>query len=128
MRSREVVNKDGGVDIRSMIFTEYFVKGHSPPICVRFTRRRRHWTVAGMFGGASRANLFVRRMLAFRRPKPAPPAPPPLLTAFEVVRGATADANAEPQKKRGFWAGFRRDNEIGSKDQDQRRKKRVGRT
>ena len=130
----EVVNKDGGVEIRSMIYTEYFVKGTQPTeLCPLHPSPAFMDRVAGMFGGGE-SSKPVRAEDAGLPPTQtgtagAHPAPAP---ASEVKpEEPSADANAEPQKKRGFWGRiFGRDNKRpdqrikGSKEK--RRRGRYG--
>jgi penicillin-binding protein 1A len=127
----EVVNKDGGVDIRSMIYTEYFVKGTQPTdLCPLHPSPAFMDRVAGMFGGGESSKPVraedaglppTQTGTAGAHPAPAPPS--------EVKpEEPSADANAEPQKKRGFWGRiFGRDNkkpdQKDPKDQKEEKKK-----
>lgn len=127
----EVVNKDGGVEIRSMIYTEYFVKGTQPTdLCPLHPSPAFMDRVAGMFGGGESSKPVraedaglppTQTGTAGAHPAPAPPS--------EVKpEEPSADANAEPQKKRGFWGRiFGRDNkkpdQKDPKDQKEEKKK-----
>ena len=123
----EVVNKDGGVEMRSMIYTEYFVKGKEPTeLCPLHPSPSFMDRVAGMFGGgdsgkpvrAEDAGLPPTQTgTAGARPSPPPPS--------EVKTEEPQADKAEPQKKRGFWAKiFGRDNKKpDQKDQKDDKKK-----
>ena len=104
----EVVNRDGLIETRSMIYTDYFVKGKAADrACVRSIRRRHSWTGSrACLGPANRASRCARMMPAFRLRQtgtagahPAPP--PPAVHADERRDDPKADT---AQKKRGFWA------------------------
>jgi len=94
----EVVSRDGTLERRSMIYTEYFVRGTEPTtVCDVHVNRGVMAKVAGMFGVQSE--------------KPAPPraeevVPPPAPPA--ATAGSEPDVQAPPQepakKKRGFWS------------------------
>ncbi len=117
----EVVNRDGGIEIRSMIYTEYFVKGTQPTeLCPLHPDTTFMDRVAGMFG-AGESSKPVRADEAALPPAQTgtagahAPAPPP---PSAHVEEAPKDAHAEAQpKKRGFWSRvFGR----GDKKQDQK--------
>jgi penicillin-binding protein 1A len=123
----EVVNKDGGIEMRSMIYTEYFVKGTQPTeLCPLHPSSTFMDRVAGMFGGGEQAKP-VRAEDAGLPPTQTgtagahPPAAPPSEVKPQEPSG---DAKAEPQKKRGFWARiFGKDNKKqDQKDKDERKK------
>jgi penicillin-binding protein 1A len=121
----EVVNKDGGVEMRSMIYTEYFVKGTEPTeLCPLHPSPAFMDRVAGMFGGGE-SGKPVRAEDAGLPPAQtgtagAHSAPPPEVKTEE----SQPAAKAEPQKKRGFWGRvFGRDNKKQDKDQKDDKKK-----
>jgi 1A family penicillin-binding protein len=117
----EVVNRDGGVEIRSMIYTEYFVKGTQPTeLCPLHPSPTFMDRVAGMFGGGD-SSKPVRADEAALPPVQTgtggahPPSPPAETHAAEAPKDADAEM---PAKKRGFWSRvFGRD---GNKKQDQK--------
>jgi penicillin-binding protein 1A len=102
----EVINREGMVETRSMIYTEYFVKGTQPTtVCPLHESRSFMDAIAGVFGKDSgpppmpvgATGLPVPS--APERPGSAPAAqPPPATTA--------APPGEEPAapKKRGFWS------------------------
>jgi penicillin-binding protein 1A len=105
----DVVRNDGTVDTRSMVYTEYFVRGTQPnDACPLHPETSFFDRIAGLFG---------------RETEPAPPDPtavPPTATdapqapAVEEAPSPSADPPAPPKKKRGFWAkvfGIGKDNE-----------------
>jgi 1A family penicillin-binding protein len=101
----DVMNRDGFVEQRSMIYTEYFVRGTQPTaVCPLHEDRGFLDALAGVFGKDS-------------GPPPVPvgatglpTAPPsPASTSGTVAAGGTPPAAAAaeepaPQKKRGFWS------------------------
>ncbi|MDQ3347231.1 MAG: PBP1A family penicillin-binding protein [Acidobacteriota bacterium] len=106
--SVEVVSRSGDTESRSMIYTEYFVKGTQPTtVCTLHPSPSLMDRLAGLFGGGppevpaapERASIPVERGtsgVTDRRPPPAGSAGPD-----EIRGGTTAE---EPVKKRGFWA------------------------
>jgi penicillin-binding protein 1A len=95
----EVVDDQGRIERRSMVYLEYFVSGSEPRSSCDLHRPRRILEkVAGLFGGSS--------------PKPAPARiedtglPPQAATLPQAAAQTTPQpAPAEPQKKkRGFWS------------------------
>ena len=119
--SVEVVNRNGGTDSRSMIYTEYFVKGTQPTtLCTLHPSPSLMDRLAGLFGGGppevpaapERASIPVERGtsgVSERRPAPAS------ADADEIRGGTTTD---EPVKKRGFWSKV-----FGKEDKEDKRKK-----
>jgi penicillin-binding protein 1A len=123
--SVQVVSRDGFVESRSMVYTEYFLKGATPSaFCPLHESPSFLDRLAGAFGiehgtpvSADAANL------------PTPPTastsgavPPPAATA----PGAAAEQQKveEPKKKRGFWARiFGRGKDDKDKDKDDKPKK-----
>jgi 1A family penicillin-binding protein len=94
----EVVNKDGSLERRSMIYSEYFVRGTEPTTYCELHTGHSGWTkVAGLFGNQP------------EKPAPPPaenvvPAPaPPAATAGSQPE-AQASPEEAPRKKRGFWS------------------------
>jgi membrane peptidoglycan carboxypeptidase len=119
----EVVNKDGGLERRSMVYSEYFVRGTEPTtFCEQHPTRGFLTAIAGVFNGSHE--------------RPAPPhvedtgiVPPPTPTA---TAGTRADVEppppvAPPQKKRGFWSRvFGRNNSSSDQDSQAQPKKKGG--
>jgi penicillin-binding protein 1A len=130
----EVVNREGGVEIRSMIYTEYFVKGTQPTeLCPLHPSPSFMDRLAGIFGGGE-SNKPIRADDAALPPAGtgtagahSPPAPPPHVEE----RQKDAQTEATPQKKRGFWArvfgkGDKKDDDKDrqdEKDKDEKKKK-----
>ena len=118
----EVVAKDGQLERRSMVYSEYFARGTEPTtFCDQHPTRGLMTRIAGLFGGND--------------DRPAPPrvedtglVPPPSATA---TSGARTDAEvpppAPPQKKRGFWSRvFGRSNTSPEQDGPASPKKKGG--
>jgi membrane carboxypeptidase/penicillin-binding protein len=104
----EVVNREGLIEARSMIYTEYFVKGTQPTtLCPDHLSPSFMDRVAGLFGGGD-TNKPVRAdevglptgqtgTTGARQSL----APVPELRPEEPTKDAATEA---PTKKRGFWA------------------------
>ena len=95
----EVASRDGHLERRSMVYTEYFARGTEPTAyCDQHPTRGLMTKVAGLFGGGQE--------------KPAPPhvdvpvaSPVSAPTASVEPAPATVDVPPEaPKKKRGFWS------------------------
>src|SRR3954470_14086222 len=117
----EVVNRDGGVEIRSMIYTEYFVKGTQPTeLCPLHPSTTFMDRVAGMFGGGESSKPVRADEAALPPAQTGTAGAHPVSSPAEThAAEAPKDADAEmPAKKRGFWSRvFGRD---GNKKQDQK--------
>jgi len=124
----DVVNRDGLIETRSMIFTEYFVKGTQPTTeCPLHPDRSFIDTLAGMFGkdhGAAPVPVETTGL-----PAGSASAPPPASAGAPAAAPPAADADtAQPQKKRGFWSrvfGIGSDSkksEDDKKKEDQKKK------
>jgi penicillin-binding protein 1A len=123
----EVVNRDGFLEKRSMIYTEYFVKGTQPTEeCPLHQDRGFFDALAGVFGkdsgpppvavGATGATGATGL--------PAPPTPPRSSagTASAPAQPAQAETEQAPAKKRGFWSRiFGRDKNDEKKDDDKKK-------
>jgi membrane peptidoglycan carboxypeptidase len=115
----EVVNKSGETQVRSMVYTEYFVRGTEPyDSCPLHEGTGFFDRVAGLFGGgdgprpvpAEQSPLPDRRVEAEAPVAEAAPAD---------AKEETAEARPEPEKKkRGFWSRIfgRRDRDEGKDD------------
>jgi penicillin-binding protein 1A len=116
--SVEVVNRNGDSETRSMIYTEYFVKGTQPTtMCPLHPSPSLMDRLAGLFGGGppeipaapDQATVPVERGtsgVSDRRPAP------PQGGRTDEIRGGTTTTE-EPAKKRGFWAKV-----FGKKEKD----------
>jgi penicillin-binding protein 1A len=120
-RTAQAINSDGTVSNRSMVYTEYFVRGTEPvDTCPYHT-------------------LIFPGVLATSGSLPEPAAPPPAVAgAPPVVTGGTvppaatvaasptetaAAAEAPTQRRRGFWSRvFGRGNDDDKKREEERRK------
>ena len=112
----EVVNKDGTLERRSTIYTEYFVRGTEPTtVCDVHGTRGAGTKVAGMFGDQSEKPAPPRAEDVV--PAPAPPA---------ATTGSQPEVQAppqEPKKKRSFWSrlfGIGKGGDKDDRDKDDR--------
>src|SRR3954451_14862311 len=114
----EVMDNDGHLTRRSMVYTEYFARGTQPTdYCQLHPKHGFFGAVASVFTGSEK-----------------PPAPrveetglPPAPTATSGVVPPTPEPPAAetPKKKRGFWSKvFGVGKEKGDKDQDEKQKNR----
>ncbi|MCL4848345.1 MAG: PBP1A family penicillin-binding protein [Acidobacteria bacterium] len=100
----EVVSDTGEVNLRSMIYTEYFLRGTVPDeTCALHTRRSFWERLAGVFKGQDtpapvRASDVGVPIVG--PPLSPPEAPPP---ARVEAAEAAVEPEAPPAKKRGFW-------------------------
>jgi penicillin-binding protein 1A len=126
----EVVNRDGSLETRSMIYTEYFVRGTQPSdVCPLHPERSFIDALAGVFGrdsgpapvAAEAAGLPAAPVSTSGPatvPAPAPGAPP----------AAAAPQQAEEPRKRGFWSrvfgigGGKKKADEDKKNEDPRKK------
>jgi penicillin-binding protein 1A len=115
----EVVNDHGTIEHRSMVYTEYFVRGTEPDVfCDIHPTRGLMTRIAGLFG---------------HEEKPAPPKventglPPASPSATAGTRPDAPPPTVEaPKKKRGFWSrvfGIGRDHEEKEEEQKPAKKK-----
>ena len=99
----EVVNRDGFVEKRSMIYTDYFVKGTQPTEeCPLHPDRGFLDALAGVFGKDSGPPPMP--VGATGLPSAPPPPHPAGTASAPAAPSAPAEAEAAPQKKRGFWS------------------------
>ena len=127
----EVVNRDGLIETRSMIYTDYFLKGKQPTeLCPLHPSPTFMDRVAGMFG-AGEAGKPVRADEVAIPPAETgtagahPASPPPAVHADDRPDDPKADT---AQKKRGFWGRLfgkdgKKDDQDDQKDQNQKKKK-----
>jgi len=99
----EVVSKTGETKIRSMIMTEYFVKGTEPyDECPLHRGTGLLTRLGGLFGGGSGPQPVAESA----SPLPEHGVPPPNAATTAAAPAASAeraDKDDEPKKKRGFW-------------------------
>jgi penicillin-binding protein 1A len=131
--SVQVVNRDGMLETRSMIYTEYFVKGTQPnAVCPLHEAPSFLDRIVSIFGkdehgvpvSADEAGIPVK---PGARPSVPPSGPPVAGTASEAKAKAEAEATEEPKKKRGFWSrifggGDKKKDEDGKKKEEERKK------
>jgi penicillin-binding protein 1A len=123
--SVEVVNRDGFVESRSMVYTDYFVKGTQPTsACPLHPGRGFMDALAGMFGRDSGPPPVPADAVGI----PAPPAastsgtPAPAASAAPSARPAEQRAEEAP-KRRGFWGRlFRRGGDDKDKNEQEQKK------
>ncbi len=127
----EVVNRDGLLENRSMIYSEYFVKGTEPTeLCPLHPSPSLMDRIAGVFGGGDSpkpvrpedAGLPPARTGTAGTHQPTPP---------EVRQEPPPEQNTDaPPKKRGFWARVfgkgDKKSDQNPKDQDQKDQKKKG--
>ncbi len=118
----EVVNRDGAIETRSMIYTEYFVKGTQPTdLCPLHEQRSFMDAIASVFGKETGP-----------RPLPVDATGLPMPTAPASTTGspappggsATAPGTAEEapaQKKRGFWSRIFGGGDKNQSEEDRRK-------
>lgn len=128
----EVITADGASERRSMIYTDYFVRGTQPTeICPLHTQRSLLDRLAGVFGGGDDSRPVSAEEIGLPVPTPARttgvPAAPPAASAKASAdaKKPAEDAKAEePKKKRGFWARlFGRGGDDDKKKQEEEKKK-----
>jgi penicillin-binding protein 1A len=102
----EVINRDGMVETRSMIYTEYFVKGTQPTtVCPLHESRSFMDAIAGVFGKDSGPPPMP--VGATGLPVPSAPERPGSAPAAQPSPATTAAPPGEEPaapKKRGFWS------------------------
>jgi len=103
----EVVNRDGLLENRSMIYTDYFVKGTQPTeLCPLHPSPSFMDRVAGVFGGDSAKPVHAEDAgLPPAQTGTAGTRPPSPAAAESRPEPPSAEPTTEaPAKKRGFWA------------------------
>jgi membrane carboxypeptidase/penicillin-binding protein len=122
----EVLNRDGEVETRSMIYTEYFARGQQPvDVCPLHPGESLLGHIAGWFGKEGSRPSPVENL---GLPPTADPTP---TTTSGTIPTATADgrdrsvsAAPSPKKKRGFWSrvfGVGKDDEHKDRDSQKRK-------
>ena len=108
--SVEVVSRDGYIESRSMIYTEYFVKGTEPrDVCPIHGGRSLLDRLAGVFGAGESARPVSAEEVGLPEPRPtstagAPAPPPPAAPAAKPAPKPDPPKVEEEPKKRGFWS------------------------
>ena len=107
----EVVNRDGLVERRSMIYTEYFVRGTQPStLCPVHESLSLLDRLAGVFGKDNDAPPVPADEVGLTLPsasRPHPPTaspPPPSQPSAKTAPAQPPAPAEEPKKKRGFWS------------------------
>lgn len=106
----EVVTRDGLVQRRSMIYTEYFARGTQPTtVCPLHEPLSLLDRLAGVFGKDNHAPAVPADEVGLTVPSvtgtSSPASPPPSVHASPKSAPPQASAPAdEPKKKRGFWS------------------------
>jgi penicillin-binding protein 1A len=103
----DVVNKDGFMEKRSMIYTEYFVKGTQPTtVCPLHSGTSFMDAIAGAFGkntGPPPVPLDATGLPASGGHASTTGSPAPDATQTAAAEAAQAETGEQP-KKRGFWS------------------------
>jgi hypothetical protein len=130
----QVVSRDGYVETRSMIYTEYFVKGTQPAsICPLHPAPSFLERLASVFGHEGRPPVPAeeagvpapRSTPTAGSPVPFPSPPPPRAS---VKAEENEPQNAPPKKKRGFWSRvFGTGKDEKNRPNDEQKKKPGGR-
>jgi 1A family penicillin-binding protein len=126
----EVISRDGFVERRSMIYTDFFVRGTQPThVCPLHTERSLLDRLAGVFGGGDEGHPVSAEEVGLPAPVPArtsgeaAPPPAPAAKPASTTKKPTEKAE-EPKKKRGFWSRlFGRGDDDDKKKQDEEKKK-----
>ena len=118
----DVVNRDGLIETRSMIYTEYFVRGSQPTTECPLHRDGSFLdTLAGIFGKSSGASPVPVETTGL----PSSPAPPAAGTSPSPSAPPASASEPAPEqpRKRGFWS---RVFGVGGKkaDEDKREEKK----
>jgi penicillin-binding protein 1A len=105
-----VVSAEGDVESRSMIYTEYFVRGTQPTsLCPVHSTPSLLDRLAGVFGAGDDPQPVSAGDVGLPAPRPTrttgAAAPSPAAPAARPAPApATPKADEEPKKKRGFWS------------------------
>ncbi|HZB25731.1 MAG TPA: PBP1A family penicillin-binding protein [Vicinamibacterales bacterium] len=104
----EVVSRDGFVETRSMIYTDYFVKGTAPGgVCPLHEAPSFLDRIAGIFGKDDERARVSGEEVGIALPPSGSPAPQPPAASNAGQRSGDKrqePAAEEPKKKRGFWS------------------------
>jgi penicillin-binding protein 1A len=94
-RNAVVTDKDGGLEIRSQVYTEYFVRGTEP---IEF---------CPYHGSQGFGDVIVGTASGLSDPRPPVATRPAAVAGGDVVQAGeppAPQAEPEPEKKRGFWS------------------------
>jgi penicillin-binding protein 1A len=124
--SVQVVSRDGYVESRSMVYTEYFVKGTQPTGVCPVHPYAYYDTAAASdtTGGTPGAVPAAETGLPVIGTSGAVPIAPPGVPAptARPVEGGTAPKAEEPKKKRGFWSRIFGGGDDDKKKQDEKKR------
>ena len=124
----EVVSGDGLVESRSMIYTDYFVKGTQPTaICPIHPRTSLLDRIAGVFGDDDSPRPVSAEAVGLPSAPPGSragaPSPPASSPAQRVGEPPPSKVGEEEKKKPGFWGRlFGRDKDKNDKDKKDEKK------
>jgi hypothetical protein len=120
----KVASRDGDVETRSTIYTEYFVRGSQPTTaCSLHPSPSLFDRIGGLFGAGDGTPIVKAEEVGL--------SPPPQVTAREAAsrpddEPAAKDARP-PEKKRGFWSrlfGLGGDRDEKKKEADRKREEK----
>jgi 1A family penicillin-binding protein len=124
--SVEVVNRDGGTESRSMIYTEYFVTGTQPTDkCPLHPSASLMDKLAGLFGAHSEPPVPPEQAGvpgSEHRGTTGVSAPAPSAESADDIHGGTA--TDETPKKRGFWSKVFGKKDKGEDDKSKKEDKK----
>ena len=120
----DTVKDDGTIETRSMIYTEYFIRGTQPTEeCPLHPGSSFFDRVAGLFGG-DRAEPVRADQVGVATTAGAPPAPAAARDRDQPEVDERAETEEPKKKKRGFWSrvfgrgGDREDDDNDRRDRD----------
>jgi penicillin-binding protein 1A len=136
----EVLTRDGEAESRSMIYTDYFVRGTQPTeICPLHEARSLLDRLAGVFGAGDDPRPVSAEEVGLTAPVPTrttgtvtpkpetAPRPADKDKKDEKAEKAEKDEEEEPKKKRGFWSrlfGRGGDDDDNKKKDDKKEEKK----
>jgi penicillin-binding protein 1A len=104
----DVVNRDGLVETRSMVYTEYFIKGTQPSTsCPLHESPSFLDRLAGVFGKDNKPAPLPSDQVGIALPPSVGTSAPPSPSTQSPTASAPGDkggAAEEPKRKRGFWS------------------------
>ncbi|MEO5896541.1 MAG: PBP1A family penicillin-binding protein [Vicinamibacterales bacterium] len=101
----QVATAEGLVETRSMIYTEYFLKGTQPKtICPLHPSQSFFDKLAGVFGAGDDQKPIPADQAGLPRVASTSGATPPSANAPKPGDESRAEVNPEKDKKRGFWS------------------------
>lgn len=116
----DVVSKDGQLERRSMVYTEYFARGTAPDtVCDLHPARGIMTKLAGLFGADEPHQLPAPTVDQTSVP------PAPAATAGTQTPPPALEAPEPPKKKRGFWSkvfGIGKDDKAKESEQIPKKK------